>query len=139
MRSCPFCLAMNYDDASVCYNCGQAFFYGSAPLADTHTQPTQPVNVRLTGAQRPYERDDAYDAPLPDWQPAPSLPKIKEERPPWPLLLAGLSLLLILAFAMAIFTGFAATQKIGRQIFSQSGATPAGNGANLPTRSASGS
>jgi hypothetical protein len=107
MRVCPFCHAQNREDATVCYNCGSLLF----DTAAVDAAPTQPTKTANPYGQPTYQRQPSYDNPPSDWQPAYPPPAPAEaRRPTWPLLIVGLSLLLLFACGLAVFTLFITTK-----------------------------
>lgn len=105
MRSCPICQARNRDEATVCFYCGHSFLNVRFQPDNSTSQPTQPVRVyKPYAGQAPYGQDSSDYDQTPEWQPPDPEPPPAESQPPWALLIGGLSLLLIVALGMAIFT-----------------------------------
>ncbi len=107
MRICPYCQTQNRDEATVCFYCGSDLTYRFTPV---NAAPTQPI----------------YPHPA----------QLYNNRPPWSLLIAGLSLLLVIAFGAAALTMIIATRNgmagLGAQLSTELGQVFGGAGPDNP-------
>lgn len=135
MRSCPFCQAKNRDEDSLCNNCGSALHYVTAPVDASPTQPTrlygQPYVQPAYQGQPPYNNQPSYRQPV-----APPPAPTGHQLPAWSLLIAGLSLLLLIACGLAVITMIITTSNgvagIGAQLSTQVGQVIGDAGSDTP-------
>jgi len=108
MKICPYCQTKNREEATICFYCGSDLNYLFTPV---NAAPTQPI----------------YTQPAQQYN----------NRPPWSLLIAGLSLLLVIAFGAAALTMIFAARNgmagLGAQLSTELGQVFGGAGPDNPT------
>ena len=112
MRICPCCQTQNREEATICFYCGSDLNYRFTPVNAAPTQPIYPQPVYAPPSQ-------SYN-----------------NRPPWSLLIAGLSLLLVIAFGAAALTMIIAARNgmagLGAQLSTELGQVFGGAGPENP-------
>jgi hypothetical protein len=135
MRRCPFCQANIQEDARVCTNCGRDLSYTPVSVDMAPTQPTRINNPYGQPAQQygqPPDNDQSSNWPPTYQPPAP----IVKQRPSWPLLIAGVSLLLVIVCGLTvialIITSNNGATGLGAQVSTQIGQAFGGAGSANP-------